>query len=146
MLELESRSGFGFAVKAALEHVRTAKGWNSNVSREFPRKFESTNLSRDNLSREIGRTEGSKERRGAETLVALIGWHYREVAWGSLSLTTTCRHRAFRSSFLSMRSCRWLPTPFEQDALRPWNICLIHSIHLWLIYTQNQQYNKPASG
>ena len=31
------------------------KGWNSQVHREFPRKFESSNLSRDNLSREIGR-------------------------------------------------------------------------------------------
>ena len=27
------------------------KGWNSHVHREFPRKFESRNLSRDNLSR-----------------------------------------------------------------------------------------------
>ena len=33
--------------------------WNSHVQREFPRSFESTNLSRDNLSREIGRTRTS---------------------------------------------------------------------------------------
>ena len=32
------------------------KGWTSHAHREFPAKFESTNLSRDNLSREIGRT------------------------------------------------------------------------------------------
>ena len=32
------------------------KGWNSNVHRGLPGNFESTNLSRDNLSREIGRT------------------------------------------------------------------------------------------
>ena len=30
-------------------------GWNSHVHRGFPRKFESSDLSRDNLSREIGR-------------------------------------------------------------------------------------------
>ena len=32
------------------------KGWNSQAHRELPGKFESSNLSRDNLSREIGRT------------------------------------------------------------------------------------------
>ena len=32
------------------------KGWNCHVRKEFPGKFESINLSRDNLSREIGRT------------------------------------------------------------------------------------------
>ena len=31
------------------------KGWNSQAHREFPGKFESSNLSRDNLRREIGR-------------------------------------------------------------------------------------------
>ena len=34
---------------------RIFKGWNSHVDREFLGKFESTNVSRDNLSREIGR-------------------------------------------------------------------------------------------
>ena len=33
------------------------KGWNSQVHREFPKDFESRNLRKDNLSREIGRTE-----------------------------------------------------------------------------------------
>ena len=33
-----------------------SKGWNSHVHREVPGKFEPTNRSRDNLSREIGRT------------------------------------------------------------------------------------------
>ena len=32
------------------------KGWNSQVHREFPGSFESTKLSRDNRSREIGRS------------------------------------------------------------------------------------------
>ena len=32
------------------------KGWNSQAHREFPGKFESSNVSRDNVSREIGRT------------------------------------------------------------------------------------------
>ena len=31
------------------------KGWNSDVHRGFPGKLESSNLSRDNISREIGR-------------------------------------------------------------------------------------------
>ena len=30
------------------------KGWNSHVHREFPGKFESTNLGRDHLRRAIG--------------------------------------------------------------------------------------------
>ena len=32
------------------------KGWNSQAHRGFPGKFESSNVSRDNVSREIGRT------------------------------------------------------------------------------------------
>ena len=32
------------------------KGWNSQAQREFPGKFESSNIIRDNVSREIGRT------------------------------------------------------------------------------------------
>ena len=36
--------------------IINCKGWNSHVHRGFPRKFDSANLSRDNLSREIGRT------------------------------------------------------------------------------------------
>ena len=38
------------------QHNLKIKGWNSHVHRGFPRKFESTHLSRDNLSREIGRS------------------------------------------------------------------------------------------
>ena len=38
------------------KHDPNFKGWNVHVHREFPRKLESTHLSRDNLSREIGRT------------------------------------------------------------------------------------------
>ena len=33
------------------------KGWNSHAHREFPGNLESTNLSRDNLSTDIGRTQ-----------------------------------------------------------------------------------------
>ena len=43
------------------------EGWNSQVRREFPRSFESSNLSRDNLSGEIGRTSRSKSRFGARS-------------------------------------------------------------------------------
>ena len=32
------------------------KGWDSHVHRGFPGRFESSNISRDNVSREIGRT------------------------------------------------------------------------------------------
>ena len=32
------------------------KGWNSHVHGEFPGKFESSNVRRDNVSREIGRS------------------------------------------------------------------------------------------
>ena len=35
--------------------ILNLKGWNSQTRREFPGKFESSNLSRDNVSREIGR-------------------------------------------------------------------------------------------
>ena len=42
------------------------KGWNSHVQRKFPGNVESTNLSRDNLRREIGRipTESGPARQG----------------------------------------------------------------------------------
>ena len=46
------------------EHNLNSKGWNSHVHREFPGKFESSSLSRDNVSREIGRTS---ENRGCLT-------------------------------------------------------------------------------
>ena len=36
--------------------ILSLRGWNSHVHRKFPGYFESTNLSRDNLSREIGRS------------------------------------------------------------------------------------------
>ena len=34
----------------------TSKGWNSHVHRGLPGKFESSDLSRDNVSRKIGRS------------------------------------------------------------------------------------------
>ena len=39
------------------------EGWSSHVHRVFPWNLESTNLSRDNLSREIGRSHGQIHRR-----------------------------------------------------------------------------------
>ena len=41
-----------------LEHNVIFKGWNSHVHRVLPGKFESSNVSRDNVSRETGRTAG----------------------------------------------------------------------------------------
>ena len=38
-----------------LKHNLDFKGWDSQAHREFPRKFDSTNRGRDNLSRDIGR-------------------------------------------------------------------------------------------
>ena len=37
-----------------------SKGWNSKAHEGFPGKFESTNLSRDNVSREIGCREAGR--------------------------------------------------------------------------------------
>ena len=42
-----------------LKHNLNSKGWNSHVHRGFPGKFESSNVSRDNVSREIGRSTAS---------------------------------------------------------------------------------------
>ena len=42
--------------RVGLEHNLNLKGWNFKAHREFPGKFESSNVSRDNVSREIGRT------------------------------------------------------------------------------------------
>ena len=41
--------------RAWLKHNLSFKGWNSHVNGEFPGNLESRTLSRDNLSREIGR-------------------------------------------------------------------------------------------
>ena len=43
------------------------KGWKSHVYREFSGNLESSNLSRDNLSREIGRTRATRARKSANT-------------------------------------------------------------------------------
>ena len=43
-------------INALLKHDLNSKGWNSQAHRGSPGKFESSNLSRDNVSREIGRT------------------------------------------------------------------------------------------
>ena len=41
-----------------LKHNLNLKGWNSQAYRGFPGKFDSSNVSRDNVSREIGRKHG----------------------------------------------------------------------------------------
>ena len=45
----------GFS-RVGLEHNLNLKGWTSHVHRGFHSKFESSNVSRDNVSREIGRS------------------------------------------------------------------------------------------
>ena len=45
--------------RVRLRQNLSVKGWNSHVHRALPGKFESTNLSRDHVSMEIGRTHGS---------------------------------------------------------------------------------------
>ena len=42
-----------------------SKGWNSDVHRASPGKFESTNLAGDHLRREMGRRTGSPRKRGS---------------------------------------------------------------------------------
>ena len=44
------------AVRRAPPGQTAKRGWNSHVQRELPGMFESSNLSRDDLSREIGRS------------------------------------------------------------------------------------------
>ena len=46
--------------------------WNSYVHREFPGNLESTNLSRDNLSREIGRKQCTAIRVAPRTQVRAV--------------------------------------------------------------------------
>ena len=41
-------------VVVVLEHNLNVEGWNSLAHRGFPEKFESSNVSRENVSREIG--------------------------------------------------------------------------------------------
>ena len=57
-----------------LEHNLNWKGWNSQANRTFPGSFESTNLGRDNLSRETGRMSCLQGVRGHPccTLIAAI--------------------------------------------------------------------------
>ena len=42
-----------------INSILDVKGWDSHVHRECPGSFESTNLSRDNIIREIGSKSGS---------------------------------------------------------------------------------------
>ena len=57
-----------FALSTANLHTNIIKVWNSHVHREFPGKFESSNLGRGHVSREIGRIAfGQRERAPAST-------------------------------------------------------------------------------
>ena len=47
-------------------------GWKSQVHRGVPGKFESTNLSRNNLSREIGLTPQGDPKRGTRKIGSLL--------------------------------------------------------------------------
>ena len=65
-------------------------GWSSHIHREFPRYFESTNLSRDNLSREIARSAkslGSGASRSGARELFLVGVSERS---GPLSKDAPC--------------------------------------------------------
>ena len=54
-------------------YIYMSKGWNSHVHRELPGNVESTNLSRDNLSREIRRVAvGSRSQRLTPNLTIII--------------------------------------------------------------------------
>ena len=53
------RSGFQ---RILLKHNLNRKGWESQAHRELPRRFESSNLSRGNLSGEIERIIGMRIR------------------------------------------------------------------------------------
>ena len=54
-VKFDSRTHCGLR-RVGLKHNLDLKGWNSQVHREVPGKFESSNVSRDNVSRGIGRT------------------------------------------------------------------------------------------
>ena len=58
--------------------ILNLEGWNAHLHREFQAKLESTNLSRDNLSREIGRTPPSAALRSRAhpscLRAAVLGW------------------------------------------------------------------------
>ena len=52
------------------------KRWNSRVHREFSGDFESTDLNRDNLSREIGCSEACAVRTGLLVMCLLVDCVY----------------------------------------------------------------------
>ena len=66
-----------------LKHNLNLKGWNSHVHRGFPWTFESNNLSRENRSREIGRTGAhwNSRHRAACATIADARRSYRVDGW-----------------------------------------------------------------
>ena len=96
------------------------KGWNSHVHRESPRHFESTNLSRRNLSREIERT--------FSTCARLL----TEDCAGDKEYVASKTGKPFT---LSRVSCMAIPQRYRMlDHLRPisqsdsWTRRLLHSV------------------
>ena len=71
--------------------VLVVKGWNSHTHREFPGKFEASNLSRDNLSREMGRRGSRQCYRPRSGAVACPAWRAsRSPASKQRSLSGVC--------------------------------------------------------
>ena len=77
------------------------KGWNAHVHREYPGKFESRNLSRGNLSREIGRAlQVVTEKKTGSYIDSAIFEYYtkaaerrRQISGGTTCLTLLVQRR-----------------------------------------------------
>ena len=74
--------------RVRLKHNLNFNRWNSHVHRGFPGKFESTNLSRDDLSGEIGRRRAGRQagRRAEYTILCHIIVRY--ILLGSIIVYT----------------------------------------------------------
>ena len=74
-------------------HWQSAEGHkNSHVHRESPGKFESNNLTRDNLGREIGRTSGRKswDILGQQVTRSIWGFGYKLTNYKLMRKPLTC--------------------------------------------------------
>ena len=65
-----------------VKHNLKFKGWNSHVYKGFPGKFESTNLSRDNLSTEMGRSAQVVQAAAGCSHAACVADDGRLYTWG----------------------------------------------------------------
>ena len=81
---LRTKSAIAGLQRVLLKHYLNNKGWNSQVHWEFPGRFKSKNLSRDNLSTEIGCTRSA----GADVRPRHVLAHQVRHSWTSyLSLS-----------------------------------------------------------